>query len=154
MKFLIAGAGLAALAAAPATAQYGAYYPPYGGNYGAPYGNAYGYYNNANMTQLAVNQCTAAVNSRLYNRTGNGIAGLIGSLVGAQTNARVLNVTSVNPGSNRIRVRGFATSGRYASSGYGYGYYGALGSAYVPDLRFSCSVDYSGRIRDIDINRR
>lgn len=155
MKFLIAGAGLAALAAAaPASAQYA--YPSYGYGGYAPYGSAYGYnaygYNSASLNQMAVNQCTAAVNNRLYNRTGNGIAGLIGSLVGANTAGRVLTVSSVNPGSSRIRVRGLATSGRYGSAGYGY--YGALGSSYVPDLRFSCSVDYNGRIRDIDINRR
>ena len=144
MKILIAGAGLAALAAAaPASAQYGYY---------QPYGNAYGYYNNANVTQYAANRCTAEVNARLYNRTG--ITGLIGSLVGARTSARVLSITQVNPRRNNIRVRGLASSGRYAYNPYGIGYYGAVGAGYVPDLSFSCTVDYRGRIRDVDINRR
>jgi hypothetical protein len=141
MKMLGFGAGLAALAAAaPASAQYG--YPPYG--------NAYGYYNNA--SQFAVNRCTAEVNARLYNRTG--IGGLIGSIVGAQTSARVISVTQVTPRRNNVRVRGLASSGRYAYNPYGVGYYGAVGAGYVPDLSFSCTVDYRGRIRDVDINRR
>lgn len=135
------GAGLAALAAAaPATAQYN------------PYGYGYGY--NANLTQYAVNRCTAAVNNRLFNRTG--VAGVIGSLVGAHASGRVVAVTQVTPRRSNIRVRGLATSGRMAYNPYGYGYYGALGSAYAQpaDLSFSCTVDYRGRIRDIDINRR
>lgn len=146
MKILTAGAGLAALAAAaPLSAQYG-YYPPYG--------NAYGYYNNA--SQYAVNRCTAEVNARLYNRNSNGLAGLIGSLVGANaaTSARVLSVTQVTPRRSNVRVRGLASSGRYAYNPYGVGYYGAVGAGYVPDLSFNCVVDYRGRIRDIDINRR
>ncbi|HJS41784.1 MAG TPA: hypothetical protein VJ763_10360 [Sphingomicrobium sp.] len=145
MKMLGFGAGLAAFAAAaPASAQYGYYQQPYG--------NAYGYYNNANVTQYAANRCTAEVNARLYNRTG--ITGLIGSLVGARTSARVLSITQVNPRRNNIRVRGLASSGRYAYNPYGIGYYGAVGAGYVPDLSFSCTVDYRGRIRDVDINRR
>ena len=49
---------------------------------------------------------------------------------------------------------GLASSGRYAYNPYGVGYYGAVGAGYVPDLQFSCTVDYNGRIRDVDINRR
>ena len=147
MKMLGFGAGLAALAAAaPASAQYA--YPGY--NYGYGYG-----YTQAN-TQFAVNQCTAAVNNRLYNRNSNGLAGLIGSLLGANqaASARVLSITQVNPRRNNVRVRGLASSGRYAYNPYGVGYYGAVGAGYVPDLQFSCTVDYNGRIRDVDINRR
>ena len=33
-------------------------------------------------------------------------------------------------------------------------YYGALGANYAADLSFSCSVDYRGFVRDVDINRR
>lgn len=154
-KFLTAGAGLATLAAAaPLSAQY---YPPYAGNYGAPYGNAYGYnaYGyNANVSQFAVSQCTAAVQNRLSTRAG--IGGILGSLVGVNTTGRVLSVTQVNPRSNTVRVRGLASSGRMAYNPYGYGYYGAVGSQYAAgaDLSFKCDVDYRGRIRDIDINRR
>ena len=141
IKFLVGGAGFAALAAAtPATAQY----------YGQGYG--YGY----NSTQLAAQQCTAAVQNRLSYR---GNTGIIGSLFGVNTNAsgRVLSVTQVTPRQSTVRVRGLATSGRMAYySPYGSGYYGMLGSnyAYRPDLSFSCTVDYRGRIRDVDISRR
>src|SRR5688572_6547763 len=149
-KFLTAGAGLAALAAAaPLSAQY---YPPYAGNYGAPYGNAYGY--NANMTQYAASRCSAAVQQRLSARAG--IGGILGSLVGANTTGRVLSVTQVNPRRSTVRVRGLASSGRMAYNPYGAGYYGAIGSQYAAgaDLAFKCDVDYRGRIRDIDIIRR
>ena len=153
MKFLIAGAGLAALAAAaPASAQYG--YPSYGYGYYPP---TYGGYThpNANITQFAVNQCTAAVQARLNNRRS--LESLIGSLVGAYSaTGRVLTVSSVNPSSTRIRVRGLASSGQMAANPYGYGYYGAVGYGYSQpaDLSYRCDVDYSGRVRSIDIDRR
>ena len=144
MKMLGFGAGLAAFAAAaPASAQYA--YPGY--NYGYGYNN---YYNNA--SQYAANRCTAEVNARLYNRTG--IGGLIGSIVGPRSSARVISVTQVTPRRNNVRVRGLASSGRMAYNPYGVGYYGAVGAGYMPDLQFSCTVDYRGRIRDVDINRR
>ena len=142
-KILGIGAGLAAIAAAPAAAQYG--YPPYG--------NAYGYYGNTNMTSFAVQQCTAAVQARLSSRVG--VSGILGGVLGAPVaTGRVLSVTQVSPRGSSVRVRGLANSGRYAYNSYGYGMYGALGSAYQPDLSFRCDVDYNGRIRDIDINRR
>ena len=140
LKILAGGTGLAALAAAaPASAQYYGY-----GGYGV-------------NTGYAAQQCTAAVQSRLYNRTG--ISGVLGALLGANTysSARVLNVTQVVPRGSTIRVRGFATSGRYAYNGYGpygVGAYGALGYSYQPDLSFRCDVDYRGFIRDVDIDRR
>lgn len=165
-KVLIAGAGLAALAAAaPLNAQYGYfppqnnYYPPQG-NYGAPYGNAYGYYGNNNQAQFnqqaqyAASRCTAAVQNRLSTRSG--VGGILGSMVGINSGGRVLSVTQVSPRSHTVRVRGLASSGRMAYNQYGYGYYGAVGSQYAAgaDLSFKCDVDYRGRIRDIDINRR
>lgn len=139
-KILAGGAGVAALAAAaPASAQYG--YPAYG----------YGY--NANVTAVAAQQCTAAVQNRLVTRTG--LRGIFGSLLGAYgTTPRVLSITQVVPRRNTVTVRGLATSGRAAYSPYGMGAYGAVGYAYQPDLRFSCSVDYRGYVRDVDINRR
>lgn len=139
-KILAGGAGIAVLAtAAPAAAQY---YPGYGYR-------SYGYAN----TNVAVNQCTAAVQNRLYSRTG--LAGILGSLVGAYgTQPRVLSITSVTPRSSTVRVRGLASSGRMAYNPYGLGYYGALGANYAADLSFSCSVDYRGFVRDVDINRR
>ena len=149
-KMLAGGAGLAALAAAaPAAAQY-AY--PYGYS---PYANAYGSY--GMNTNLAAQQCSAAVQSRLSNRTS--IAGILGSLVGVPTNSygRVVSITSVTPRQNTVRVRGLASSGRVAYNGYGpygVGAYGALGYGYQPDLSFSCSVDYRGYVRDVDLTRR
>jgi hypothetical protein len=140
-KILVGGAGLAALAAAaPSAAQYRyGYAQPYGYGYG--YGQRYGYGMNTNA---AASQCTSAVQSRLYAR--NGVGGILGSLVGAYgTTGRVLGITRVDPNRGYVRVRGLASSGRYA---YGYGGYGAA------DLSFKCDVDYRGYIRDIDINRR
>ena len=149
MKKILAGgaAGLAAItAAAPAAAQYG--YP-----YAArPYGYGYGL---ANPTALAQQQCTAAVQQRLYNRTS--IGGILGAVLGANTTGHVVSVTSVVPRSNTIRVRGLASSGRMAYNGYGpygIGAYGAVGYAYQPDLSFNCTVDYRGYVRDVDIDRR
>ena len=143
IKTLALGAGFAAIAAAtPANAQY---YPPYG--------NAYGYH--ANATNLAARQCTAAVQQRLSMR---GSTGIIGQLLGTNnySNARVLSVTQVTPRAQTVRVRGLASSGRMAYTPYGVGAYGMLGSNYAlsPDLRFNCTVDYRGFVRDVDINRR
>lgn len=136
MKTLLAGgAGLAAVATAvPATAQY---YWPYG----------------AITPQTATQRCTAAVQNRLYSR--NGLTGVIGSLFGAYaTTPRVLRITEVNPNRSYIRVRGLASSGNYAYSPYGVGYYGALAYGYQPDLRFRCDIDYRGYVRDVDVDRR
>ena len=97
-KLLAGAAGLAAFAAAaPAAAQYYPYgystYNPYGSVYGGAY-NAYGNYGvNANF---AAQQCTAAVQNRLNNRTSLGE--ILGSLIGLPTNnyGRVLSVTREN----------------------------------------------------------
>ena len=66
----------------------------------------------------------------------------------------MLSITRVDPNRSSIRVRGLATSGRYAYNPYGYGYYGALGAGYAADLEFRCDVDYRGYVRDVDIRRR
>jgi hypothetical protein len=140
-KILAGGAGLAALAAAaPSAAQYRyGYSDPYGYRYGQQYGYGYGMNTNA-----AAQQCTTAVQNRLYSR--NGLGGILGSLVGSYgSSGRVLSVTRVDPNRGFIRVRGLATSGR----AYGYGY----GGGYA-DLSFKCDVDYRGYVRDVDINRR
>ncbi|MCL6729565.1 hypothetical protein [Sphingomonas hankyongi] len=162
MKMLAGGAGLAALAAAaPAAAQYYQYgYSPYG--YSNPYGyngySGYGAYGAYGMnTNAAAQQCSAAVQNRLANRTS--IASILGSMVGLPTNmsGRVVSITSVTPHSSSVRVRGLASSGRYAYNNYGpygVGAYGALGYNYQPDLSFSCTVDYRGYVRDVDLTRR
>lgn len=151
MKILAAGAGIAAIAAAsPASAQYGYGYSPYGySQYGYGY-NAYGM-----NTNLAAQQCTAAVQQRLSSRVS--IGSILGSMVGlpTQSTGRVLSITQVTPRSSSVTVRGLASSGRYAGYGpYGVGAYGALGYSYQPDLSFRCSVDYRGYVRDVDIHRR
>ena len=142
-KFLAGGIAMAALAsAAPAAAQY---YPGYG--YGTPYGgnvigqvlngvlgNGYG----AN-SQVAVNQCAAAVQQRLSGGYGYGYNGY------GNGGGRVLGISRVEPRSNgELVVRGVANSGRTA---YGYNGQGQV------DLTWKCKVDYRGFIRDIDINR-
>lgn len=143
-RILAGGAGIAALATAgPAIAQY----YPYGGY------NTYGYGSGYANTNLAAQQCTAAVQNRLYSR--GGLGGILGSLVGSYgTQGRVLSITRVTQNYGYTRVRGLATSGRVAYNPYGMGYYGALGMNYAADLSFKCDVDYRGYVRDVDINRR
>lgn len=160
-KILAGAAGFAALAAAvPASAQYYGYSPySYNNTYGYNGYNNYGYsrYGYAPMvnTSMAAQQCTAAVNNRLYTRRG--LSGIIGSLIGAYgTTPQVLSITRVSPTSyGMVRVRGLASSGRYNGYGaYGMGAYGALGYASQADLSFRCDVDINGNVRNIDINRR
>jgi hypothetical protein len=158
-KLLAGAAGLAAIGSAtPASAQY--YANPYG--YSNPYGyaNPYGYgraYGAVN-TNVAAQQCSAAVQQRLYNRQS--IGGILGAVLGANTTGRVLSVTQVNPRRDgTIRIRGLASSGRMAYNGYGpygVGAYGALGynTANSADLSFRCDVDMRGYVRNVDINRR
>jgi hypothetical protein len=159
-KMLAAGAAATALgAAAPATAQYYGYaqqpyaQQPYAQPYG--YGQQYGYGVNTNV---AAQQCSAAVQSQLYNRTS--IGGILGAVLGANTSGRVLSVTQVSPrGNGMVRVRGLASSGRYASNRYGpygAGAYGALGYGYAnaADLSFRCDVAPNGAIYSVSINRR
>ena len=160
-KLLAAAAGFAAFAAAaPASAQYyGNQYGYYG--YASPYdrnpyvsGTQYGYAN----TSLAAQQCSAAVQNRLYNRSS--IGGILGVFLGTNTSGRVLSITQVAPRDNgMIRVRGLATSGRYAYNDYGpygMGAYGALGYGYnsAADLSFRCDVAPNGAVYRVDINRR
>ena len=153
IKRIFAGtAGMAALAAAaPAAAQYYPYgYSQYG------YSNYGGYGVNANV---ATQQCTAAVQSRLYNRTSLG--SILGSMVGIPTASygRVTAITSATPTRSGMRIRGVASSGRTAYNNYGpygYGAYGSLGYGYAnaSDLSWRCDVDSRGYVRNVDINRR
>ena len=159
IKTMLAGAaGIAAFAAAPASAQY---YQSYG--YAQPYSYAqsYGYNNYGVNTAMAQQQCTAAVQNRLYNRTSLG--SILGSLVGIPMNhGRVIGITSVQPRSyGQVRVNGVASSGRYAYNAnpygaYGYGAYGSLGynTAAMADLSFRCDVDARGYVRNVSVWRR
>lgn len=171
-KLLGLGVGVAALAAAaPAAAQYGygsyGYAQPY--SYAQPYNNAQRYsyaqpysygqnYAYGANTGIAQQQCTAAVQSRLYNRSS--VGGILGVILGANTTGRVVGVTQISPRSNgMVRVRGLASSGRYASNGYGpygVGAYGAAGYGYAnaADLSFRCDVAPNGAVYSVSINRR
>ena len=156
-KLLAATAALAT--AAPAAAQYYGYSQPYGYartyGYAQPYGYAQSY---AVNTNFAAQQCSAAVQNRLYNRSS--IGGILGAVLGTNTTGRVVALTQVSPRSNgTVRVRGLASSGRYAYNSYGpygVGAYGALGynSANAADLSFRCDVDPRGYVRNVDVNRR
>ena len=150
-KLLTAGAALAA--AAPATAQYYGYSQPYG--YARTYGYAQPY---AVNTNFAAQQCSAAVQNRLYNRSS--IGGILGAVLGTNTTGRVVALTQVSARSNgTVRVRGLASSGRYAYNSYGpygVGAYGALGYNYAnaADLSFRCDVAGNGAVYNVSINRR
>ena len=154
-KFLAGGAAIAALAsAAPAAAQY---YPGYGYGYGSPYGGnvvgqvlnqvlgGYGGYGGYGAnSQVAVNQCAAAVQQRLGG--GYGGYGGYGYSQYGYGGGRVLGISRVEPRSNGgLTVRGVATSGRYG--GYGYAGQGQV------DLTWKCKTDYRGFITDIDVDR-
>jgi hypothetical protein len=168
IKALGFAAGVATMAAAaPAAAQYYSQPYGYGQSYGYAqpyarsynYGQSYGYGQSYAMnTSAASQQCTAAVQNRLYNRSS--IGGILGTLLGANTRGQVLSITQVNPrGNGTVRVRGLATSGRYASNGYGRygeGAYGALGYGYnnAADLSFRCDVGPNGAVYNVSINRR
>ena len=169
-KIAIGAVGMAALlgASAPAAAQY---YPGYGYNNPGnvigqviqsvinPYGG-YGQYGYGMNQQMAVQQCTAAVQQRLSGYSNYGGYGGYGGAYGytnAYSRGRVLGITRVDQrSSSTLRVRGYATSGMNYGGYGGYGGYGAYGgyNNATADLSFKCDVDYRGYIRDIDINRR
>jgi len=156
-KMLAGAAGFAAIAAAaPAAAQY---YPNGYSSYNPYAYSQYGYSAYGVNPTVAAQQCTAAVQSRLYNRTS--LASILGSLVGIPTTSygRVLNITSETPTRSGMRIRGLASSGRYAYNNYGpygAGAYGSLAYGYnnAADLSLRCDVDYRGYVRDVDVNRR
>ena len=176
-KIMTGAAGVAALVgmAAPAAAQYPGYYPGYNtgtnviGQVLNTILNPYGQQQYAQVSpQMAMSRCATAVHSSLAQRYNAGYGSGYGyNQYGyngyAQSSARVLQVTGVEPrSSTTMRVRGLATSGRMASynpyagyAGYGgYGGYGGYNTAAGADLTFKCDIDYRGYIRDIDIDRR
>jgi len=163
-KILAGGAFVTALvSAAPAAAQY---YPnPYGygsgGNVigqvlnqvlggGVGYGNYGGYGYGAGNQQAAVSQCAAAVQQRL----GGGYAGGYGGYGynGYNGGGRVLGISRVEPRSGGgVTVRGVASSGAYAS--YGYGYNGGYNGQGQADLTFKCKADYRGFVTSVSFDR-
>lgn len=145
-KIVAGGVAIAALAAAaPAAAQY---YPGYGYGYGGGnvvgqvlgqvLGGGYGYNNYGNNSQVAVNQCAAAVQQRL----GGGYGGYGYSNYGG--GGRVLGISSVDGRSNGgLTVRGVASSG-----GYGYAGQGQV------DLTWKCKTDGRGFVTDVNLYRQ
>jgi hypothetical protein len=60
----------------------------------------------------------------------------------------VLGISRVEPRSGGgLTVRGVASSGRYASYGYGYNNQPRV------DLTFRCKTDYRGYVYDVDIEQ-
>lgn len=158
-KILAGAAGLAALAAGtPAAAQYYGYNNGYYNNYGYNNYGYSGYGGYAVNTAAAAQQCTAAVQQRLYNRTSLG--SILGSLIGVNVGSgQVLSITAERPTRWGVRVDGLASSGRsaYNSYGpYGIGAYGSLGYSYAgaADLSFRCNTDMNGYVRSVHIYRR
>src|SRR3954469_12225548 len=168
-KLLAASAAIAATT--PAAAQYygnrySGYSQPYAQTYGysqpyaRTYSQSYGYAQPyAVNTTAAAQQCSAAVQNRLYNRSS--IGGILGAVLGTNTSGRVVAVTQVSPRSNgTVRVRGLASSGRYAYNNgygaYGVGAYGAAGYGYAnqADLAFRCDVGRNGAVYNVSLTRR
>ena len=141
---------------------YGRY--PYG-NYGY---NQYGNNQYGNNQSVAIDQCARAVEARLNG--GNGYYGYGNVPYGGRNGGyngynqgygynqgaggRVLGITRVDRKSYGLKVFGVASSGYRGYQGYGQRGYGTYGYSEGTDLSFNCSVNYDGRIRDIDINRR
>jgi len=172
-KILAGGVAATALfAAAPAAAQYypgtgyggnvvgqvigqvlggrlGGYggYGGYGGGYGGAYGGGYNGYAYGANSQVAVSQCTNAVQARLVGAAGYGGGYGYSNGYSGYGQGRVLGISRVEPrSSGGLTIRGVATSGRY---GAGYGY----NSQAPVDLTFKCKTDYRGLITDVDIDR-
>jgi hypothetical protein len=150
---------------------YGRY--PYG-NYGYnQYGNNQ-YANNqyGGNQSVAIDQCARAVEARLngsngyygygnvgyggngYNQGYGNRYGNNGYNQGYGAGGRVLGITRIDRKSYGLKVFGVASSGYRGYQGYGQRGYGTYGYSDGTDLSFNCSVNYDGRIRDIDINRR
>jgi hypothetical protein len=96
------------------------------------------------QAQLASKQCVAAVQNRLDNRGYGAIS--------APGTARVIGVTHADAKRDIVRVRGTATSGVLADPVAGT--VGSLAASAPADLKFKCEIDYRGRIRELDIDRR
>ena len=152
-KILTGTTGLVLVAgfAVPAAAQS---YPYGGSGYGNPVGQVinqilghgsrgqYGY----GGSQVAIDQCAGAALQRVTGRYGNFRE--TGYGYNAAGRARIVAITRVDQRNNGLRVRGVIDPGYRAYAGNRYGY-GA-----GQQLDFSCTVDYRGYVRDVDIDRR
>ena len=162
MKMLIGAAALVGVTG-PAIAQY---YPPprqpaQGGllsgivnayQYGRyPYGN-YGY-DSYGRQGRQIDQCARAVEARL---NGNSYNWYQGSQYNRyRRGGRVEGITRVErKNKGALKVWGVASSGYGGYQGYGRGSYGSYGYGAGADLRWDCKVSRSGRVSNVDINRR
>lgn len=144
--------------------QYGGYQY---GNYG--YGQSYGYRGQNIQANVAVNQCSGAVEARL-NGGGGSYGGGYGGGYDNQSygqGGRVSGITNIEARNNgALRVHGVISTmggygGGYRGNGYDGGGYGGSygGNGYngggygTPSLSFTCKVDYSGRVIDLSIDR-
>ena len=130
-----------------------------------PYGN-YGY-NQYNNQSAAIDQCARAVQQRLsggyapyygnqgYNNRGYGNPYNQGyGYNQGYAGGSVQGITKVERKSYGLKVWGVASSGYRGYQGYNQRGYGNYGYSNGADLKWDCEVNYDGRIRDIDINRR
>lgn len=166
-KILAGGVGVIALAgaAAPAAAQG---YPGYGYGGGDVLGaiinsvlgqnrgyGGYRYGYDPNRERYLVDQCARATQVRIqrnYGQAGYNPYGGYGGYGGgygygnAYSAARIVGISRVDRRSNGgLKIWGTATSGRGYGGGYGYNA--------AADLRFDCTINYRGRITDIDVSR-
>ena len=87
-----------------------------------------------------------------YGNNGYGNNNGYGYNNGGNSGARVLGINSVEQkGYNRIKIVGVASSGRNYDRPYGYGSYSYNSNYGVPDLKFVCNADQSGRVYDVRI---
>lgn len=177
-----AGLAMAAGAAAPASAQYNQYGTNNGGVVGAVIdsilgGGRYGAYGQGN-DRVAVDQCARAAEARVSNdfragryrayNQGYGNQPYRNNGYGNQgySQARVIGITGVQRQSRGLKISGVMDSGfnrgGYGNQGYDPRYgnpghdprYGNQGyNAQSADLRFSCRVDFRGRVTSLDIKR-
>ncbi len=181
-KIMLSGAAVAALvASAPAAAQYP--YGGYNNGYNSG-NNVVGQILNSILggrsyqqnDRYAIDMCIRATEARLNGYQGGyGYSSGYGQYGGYGNNgyssgyagARVTSITNVQRRSNGLKIYGIATSnGAYGNNAYG-GYNGGYNNgynngypnngynnAYGAQLRFNCKVDRSGRVYDVDIDRR
>ena len=172
-----AGLAMAVGAAAPAAAQYA----PYGNNTGSGVGavisqilggGRYGAYGQGN-DRIAVDQCARAAEARVsYTNRANASRNYgqgygnpryadpryanQGYGYNTASMARVIGITQVQRQRSGLKVSGVIDSGMnhrgaYGNQGYPNQGYGNI--AQFADLRFSCRVDFRGRVSDLDIKR-
>ena len=133
----------------------------------------YGYGYNPQQQRYLVEQCARQTEYRIQRsygqNAGYGSYGGYGYNNAYTSPARIVSITRVEPRRNGgVKIWGTATSGRHSNysgayggayggyggyGGYGANPYGVYNTGAYPDLRFDCTIDYRGRITDIDVDR-